>query len=163
VPYSTRHFATLPDLQLARVPLDGGSPEPLPLSQAIDGAFVGDSLVFTRFMQNSKTKRYDGGTAQSLWRWDGPGSEAVELTADRPGMSLRPLVWGDRVVFCDDRDGSMDLWSMKPDGTDPKQHTTHTAFDVQSPSLWGDVAVYQHGADLAAWTWRRARAPSSSS
>ncbi len=146
--YTTRYFATLPDSQLAVAPLDGGSPAALPLSQAVDGAWVGDRLVFTRFRQSSKTKRYEGGTAQSLWRWDGPGQEAVELTAARPGMSYRPQVWGDRVVFCDDRDGSIDLWSMAPDGTDPKQHTTHDAFDVQWPSVSGDVAVFQHGADL---------------
>lgn len=146
--YATRYFATLPDLQLAVAPLDGRSPAPVPLSQAIDGAFFGDRLVFTRFMQNSKTKRYEGGTAQSLWAWDGEGTEAVELTADRPGMSTRPQAWGDRVLFVDDRDGSMDLWSMAPDGADPKQHTQHETFDVQWPSVSGDVAVYQHGADL---------------
>jgi tricorn protease len=146
--YSTRHFSTLPDTQLAVAPLDGTTPEPLPLAQAIDGAFVGDGIVFTRFKQGSKTKRYEGGTAQSLWRWDGDGEEAVELTADRPGMSYRPLLWGERLLFCDDRDGSVDLWSMAPDGSDPKQHTQHAAFDVQWPSLSGDVAVYQHGADL---------------
>ena len=145
--YTTRYFATLPDYQLATVGLDGESPEPLPLSQAIDGAYVGDALLFTRFKQNSRTKRYEGGTAESLWRWTA-GGEAVEVTSDRPGMSHSPLAWGDRVLFCDDRDGSMDLWSMKVDGTDPKQHTTHQDFDVQSPSVSGDAVVYQHGADL---------------
>ncbi|MGC6516001.1 MAG: S41 family peptidase [Myxococcota bacterium] len=146
--YTTRYFSTLPDSQLAVAPLDGRTPHPLPLSQAIDGAFVGERLIFTRFKQNSKTKRYEGGTAESLWRWDGEGQEAVELTNDRPGMSTRPLAWGDRVLFVDDRDGSMDLWSMLPDGSDLQQHTEHEAFDVAHPSVSGDTVVYQHGADL---------------
>ncbi len=48
--YATRHYATLPNTQLATVALSGNRVEVLPLSQAADGRFEpeGKTLFFTR-------------------------------------------------------------------------------------------------------------------
>jgi len=51
----------------------------LPLAQAADGWYdaAGQTLFFTRFAaQASQTKRYRGGTAQSIWRYAANGAEA---------------------------------------------------------------------------------------
>ncbi|MCB1126537.1 MAG: PD40 domain-containing protein, partial [Verrucomicrobiae bacterium] len=72
------------------------------------------------------------------------------LTADFPGTSRSPLWWNDRVCFVSDRDGVMNLWSMKPDGSDLTQLTHHREFDVKTPALSAGRIVYQCGADL----WR---------
>ena len=58
------------------------------------------------------------------------------------------MVWNGRIYFASDRDGVMNIWSMTPTGKDLRQHTHHTDFDVQSPSLDHGQIVYQHGADL---------------
>ena len=42
----------------------------------------------------------------------------------------------------------MNLWSMKPDGTDLKQHTQHAGWDAMSASLYDGHIVYQLGADI---------------
>ena len=147
--YSTRRYSTLPNLQLARVNPKTHAVTLLPLSQASDGAYDGSTLFFTRFpFQGSYTKRYHGGTAQSIWKFTGSG-EAVSLTGDYTGTSKTPMVWQGRVYFLSDRDGTVNIWSMDPSGKDLRQHTKHAGgFDVQSPSLASGRIVYQLGADL---------------
>ena len=58
------------------------------------------------------------------------------------------MFWKGRVYFASDRDGTMNLWSIRPDGSDPKQHTRHKGFDLASPAQEGGRVVYQLGADL---------------
>ena len=59
----------------------------------------GSTLFFTRYdRQPSQTKRYQGGTAENIWRYDA-GSEAVPLTADWPGTSHDPDVLGRARLF----------------------------------------------------------------
>lgn len=146
--YSTRRSSTLPDTQLAVVNPKTGISTLLSLAQASDGAYDGDTLFFTRLpFQGSYTKRYRGGTAQNIWKFTGAG-EAALLTGDYTGTSKNPMVWQHRVYFLSDRDGTMNLWSIDENGRDPRQHTRHAGFDVQSPSLSGGRIVYQLGADL---------------
>jgi tricorn protease len=147
--YSTRRYSTLPSTQLARVTPKTHVVTLIPLAQASDGAYDGFTLYFTRFpFQGSYTKRYHGGTAQSVWKFTGSG-EAVNLTGDYSGTSKTPMVWQGRVYFLSDRDGTINIWSMDRDGRNLRQHTKHTGgFDVQSPSLANGRIVYQLGADL---------------
>ena len=128
-----------------------GRVERLPLAQAADGVFdpTGKTLYFTRLSaQGSHTKRYQGGTAQNIWRFTTGEKEAVPLTADWKGTSKTPMLWEGRIYFASDRDGTMNLWSMTPDGRDLRQHTSHAGWDVQSPSLSEGRIAYQLGADL---------------
>lgn len=149
--YTTEVFSTLPNWQLVTVNPQAGAQRVLPLAQAAQGAFEasGKQLFFTRLArQSSSTKRYQGGTAENLWRFAEGDLEATPLTADFKGSSRDPLWWKGRVYFTTDRDGVMNLWSMKPDGTDLKQLTKHKDFDVKSPAHHDGRIVYQHGADL---------------
>ncbi|MCG8607684.1 S41 family peptidase [bacterium] len=149
--YSTRHYSTLPNTQLAIIGPDDNEPTLVPLSQASDGAFdpIGNTLFFTRLpFQGSQTKRYKGGTAQNLWKFKEGTPEAVPLTADYAGTSKAPMWWKGRVYFASDRDGTMNIWSMDENGQSLRQHTTHNGWDVQSPSLHNDQIVFQLGADI---------------
>jgi tricorn protease len=149
--YSTGAYSGLPSRQLATLDPATGERVLLPLAQAADGTYdpTGESLFFTRLpFQGSHAKRYQGGTAQSLWRLTAGEPEAVALTADYPGTSKEPMWWQDRAYFVSDRDGTMNLWSMEPSGGDLRQHTHHEAWDVQRPALSGGRIVYQLGADL---------------
>ena len=153
---STNLFSTLPNTQLTTIAIGRSDDDPptrtlLPLAQAADGVFddSGRTLFFTRLpIQGSHTKRYQGGTAQNLWRFTEGDAEATPLTADHPGTSKRPMWWEGRVYFATDRDGTMNIWSMRPDGSDRRQHSRHTGWDVKSPALWGGRVVYQLGADI---------------
>ena len=149
--YTTRRFSTLPNTQLARVDPGTGARTLVPLAQASDGSYdaTGKTLYFTRLaFQGSYTKRYQGGTAQNLWRFAAGDTEATALTADYKGTSKNPMVWNGRVYFLSDRDGTMNLWSMAERGGDLKPHTHHSGFDASWPSLSNGKIAYQLGADI---------------
>src|SRR3989442_12153256 len=132
--YATRRFSTLPDWQLRWVDLRTGRTKALPVSQASDGVLdpAGSTLYFTRQQfQGSSTKRYQGGTAQRLWKFAFDAPEALPLSADFPGTSKSPMLWKDRIYFVTDRDGTMNRWSMNPNGADLRQHTSHRAGAVK--------------------------------
>ena len=146
---STTRYSTLPDSKLVAID-SSGKYEIVPLSQAAEGAFTpdGKTLFFTRLeRQPSQTKRYKGGTAESIWRYDA-GSEAVPLTNDFAGTSHNPMFWDGRVYFLSDRDGVMNIYSMDREGHDLKQQTHHKGFDVQYASMGDGRIVYQCGADV---------------
>ena len=149
--HATESFSTLPNWQLATIDPKNGARRLLPLAQASHGTFEpeGKTLVFARFSkQSSSTKRYQGGWVENLWRFTDGEPEAVPLTGDFKGTSRSPMWWQGRIYFASDRDGVMNLWSMKLDASDLKPLTKHRDFDVKSPSLQGGRIVYQHGADL---------------
>ncbi len=149
--YSTLHSSTLPDWQLATVDPKTGLTALLPLSQASDGVFdpAGKTLYFTRqHFQGSSTKGYQGGTAQSLWKFALDAPEAVPLTADFAGTSKGPMWSQERVYFLTDRDGTMNIWSMNPQGGDLRQHTRHRGWDIKWASLSEGRIACQQGADL---------------
>lgn len=153
--YATETYSTLPNWQLVTLdvssPEIAGTPRLVPLAQAADGWYDerGKTLYFTRLrFQGSHTKRYKGGTAQTIWRFTEGDAEATPLTDDYPGTSKRPMLWDGRVYFASDRDDTMNLWSMQPDGRDARQHTRHDGWDVASPYLDNGRIVYQLGADL---------------
>src|SRR5262249_18280053 len=86
-------------------------------------------------------------TAENVWKY-ASGSEAVPLTADYAGSSKNAMFWNGRVYFLSDRDGTMNLWSMNPNGKELRQHTKHQGWDIKYASLSNGRVVYQMGADL---------------
>ena len=149
--YSTRKFSRLPNTQLALLDLASHDVERIPLAQAAQGCFDpdGEVLFFTRFaFHGSHTKYYRGGTAQNLWRYRLGDEEALALTTSYPGTSRDPMCWEGRVYFVSDRDATLNIWSMLPDGRDLRQHTHHDGWEVKSPSLSSGRIAYQLGADL---------------
>jgi tricorn protease len=153
--YGTDHESTLPSQQLAtldvRDPKGAVGRALVPLAQAADGCYddSGRTLYFTRLpFQGSHTKRYRGGTAQSIWKYEEGAAEAVPLTTSYTGTSKQPLWWQGRVYFASDRDGTMNIWSMNSQGGDLRQHTHHAGWDVATPSLSRGAIAYQLGADI---------------
>lgn len=146
---NTTRYSTLPDPKLVLLGAHGER-ELLPLAQGAEAAYSADghTLYFTRYRkQSSHTKRYQGGSAESIWRYE-TGKEAVPLTADYPGTSHAPMVSGNRVYFLSDRDGVMNVWSMDGSGHDLKQESHQKVFDVDSATLSDERIVYACGADL---------------
>ena len=153
--YSTKHFSTLPNTQLAIVDPHSGAHELIPLAQASAGTIApdGKTLFFTRLpFQGSHAKRYEGGSVENIWTFPlskrKKKKEAVLLTGDYLGTSKAPMYWQERIYFASDRDGTMNLWSMTKDGDDLHQHTSHSGWDIKSPALHQGRIVYQAGADI---------------
>jgi tricorn protease len=147
---STLAESTLPNRQLITINPSSLEREVLPLAQADEGSFdAAGTLYFTRLAaQSSHAKRYVGGTAQNLWKFPAGATEATPLTGDYRGTSKSPMWWQGRLFFATDRDGTMNVWSMKPDGSDLQQLTRHADFGVRFPALQGGRIVYQNGPDL---------------
>jgi tricorn protease len=149
--YRTRKYSTLPNWQLTEFNTEAKFSEMIPLNQASDGVYDVEkkTLFFTRLpFQGSRTKRYKGGTAQNIWKFESGSPESTPLTTDYPGTSKNPMFWQERVYFVSDRDGTMNLWSMKEDGSDRIQHTFHKGYDISNPDLHQGKIVYQRIADL---------------
>ena len=149
--YTTGYYAILPVPQLVAFDPADSTRERIPLSTASEAAYddTGDRLFFVRpAFHNNVTKRYVGGTARDVWKFEAGNDEAVELTGDYAGESHSPLWWNGRVYFVTDRDGTMNIWSMNADGGDVRQHTEHAGWDVRDPDLSAGRIVYQLGADL---------------
>jgi tricorn protease len=149
--YTTSHFSTLPDNALVAINLEHGTRTRIPLSEASEGTFSasGTNLFFVRpSYHRNVTKRYVGGTARKIWKFVDGATEAEALTADYPGGSHSPMWWGDRVYFITDRDGTMNLWSMDESGSDLRQQTHHSGWDVRDAAIHNGRIVYQSGADL---------------
>ncbi len=145
----TERYSTLPDPKLVAID-SSGHREIVPLAQSAEAAYTpdGKTLFFTRYeRQPSQTKRYQGGTAENIWRYDA-GSEAVLLTGDWKGTSHNPMFWNERVYFLSDRDGVMNIFSMDANGHDLQQITHQKGWDIQSASISDGRIAYQCGADL---------------
>jgi tricorn protease len=145
----TDRYSDLPDPRLVAID-SAGHREIVPLASASEASYTSDgrTLFFTRNnRQPSWTKRYKGGTAENIWRYDA-GKEAVPLTGDYAGTSTDPMFWKGRVYFLSDRDGVMNVWSMDEDGHNLKEETHQRGFDAHSASLSDGRIAYQCGADL---------------
>jgi tricorn protease len=147
--YSTYSRSTHPEAQLVKLNPLTRKAETVPLSQADQGTYLPTGeLFFTRLRdQGSHTKRYKGGSAQNIWKFDGSG-EAIPVTADYTGTSKDPMYYQGRIYFLSDRDGTMNLWSMNETGGDLNQHTKVTRLDMADADLNEGKIVCQMGADI---------------
>ncbi len=148
--YATQRYSGKPDPRLYTIDPVSRATASIPLHPAAEGCYAGSTLFFARQAQISdNVKRYEGGLAQKIWRFDA-GKEALPLTADHAGTSRQPLCGNGRVYFIADRDGTLNIWSMAPDGRDVKQHTRHTEFDIRGASISADGKriAYQRGTDI---------------
>ncbi|MBV6522496.1 MAG: Tricorn protease [Gemmatimonadaceae bacterium] len=150
--YRTTHYSGIPKSAMVQLDIATGSRTLIPLAGASEGSYdaSGRTLYFSRpGFHGNVTKRYTGGTARQIWKFTAGAAEAVQLTGnDYAGESHSPMWYGGRVYFVTDKDGQMNIWSMKEDGTDRRQITHHLGWDVRDPSLGDGHIVYQLQADL---------------
>ncbi|MEL7118398.1 MAG: S41 family peptidase [Bacteroidota bacterium] len=147
--YRTSVFNKFSEAQLVTLDLESKERTIVPLHRAHNGMQNENGMWFFVHLPdfNENIKRYVGGTARQIWKFDGK-NEAVKLTTDHLGESFNPMWFQDRVYFITDRDGIQNIWSMDANGKDLKQHTKHTEFDVRSANLDDGRIVYKHAADL---------------
>lgn len=148
--YTSRHYSTLPNLQLIRIDKSGKKMR-IPLAEASEASYNSDgkTIFFVRPSDHRNvTKRYKGGTARRIWKYTQGAAEAIDLSDDYRGESHHPTWYNNRVYFITDRDSIMNVWSMDENGKDLKQHTRQTVHDVRSVSVSDGKIVYHSGADL---------------
>ena len=131
------------------VSVDGGLPERLPIDRGGLLAFNADGseMIYNRIFRNFRTwKRYTGGMAQKLSRWNFK-THAYEQLTDDDWTDTFPMWSGDTVYFVSDRGEGhlLNLYSMDLKSRAVKELTHYTDYDVEWPSLNGGQIVYQHG------------------
>ncbi|GGP10138.1 PDZ domain-containing protein [Nonomuraea glycinis] len=132
------------------IPLDGGPATRLPYGWVSDLSTSGDRVVTVSpmFREPSSWKRYRGGTAGKIWvDADGSG-EFTRLFADNAAQHWAAMWVGDRIAFLADTDGTGNLYSCLPDGSDLRRHSTHDEFYARHASTDGERVIYGHAGDL---------------
>jgi tricorn protease len=133
---SLRDNWDLGENRLYTVPVDGGLPTALPMPQSGAGDLSpdGKAVVYSPLFRDFRAwKRYQGGWAEDLWVFNLATHDATNIT-NNPFSDRDPMWIGDRIYFASDRSGTLNLYSVKPDGTDLVQLTSSTTWDVRWPS-----------------------------
>ncbi|MDR8411545.1 PDZ domain-containing protein [Nonomuraea sp. 3-1Str] len=146
------------------VPLDGGPATRLPYGWVSEAAVVGAgpeagdggpgagrarvATVSSLFREPSHWKRYRGGTAGKIWVDADGNGEFARLFADSDAQYWSVMWVGDRLAFLADTDGTGNVYSSLPDGSDLRRHTSHTEFYARHASTDGRRVVYAHAGDL---------------
>jgi tricorn protease len=106
-------------------------------------------------------KRYRGGTAGRLWT--GPATAIVSgvpgaagqvpgpfrrVLADLPTQFASPMIVGGRLAFISDHEGTGNIYSCAPDGSDLRRHTDHEGWYAHQASTDGRRIVYARGGEL---------------
>ena len=136
--------------------VDGGLPEMLPYGQVNHLAFgPGKAKVIGRnTAEPARWKRYRGGTAGHFWI-DATGTGTFRRMAKLTGNLTSPMWIGKRIYFISDGEGVGNLYSCRPDGSDPRRHTDHDIYYARNAQTDGTRIVYQCGADI--WLFDPAR------
>ena len=134
------------------VPLDGGMETPLAVPETGGGMLSpdGNTFVYTPIDRDFRSwKRYRGGRAQDVWTYDLVANSSKRLT-DSPASDNQPMWIGDTIYFTSDRNYTVNLFEMSPNGGETKQLTHFTDFDVLWPSAGKGAIVFENGGSI----WR---------
>ncbi len=138
------------DWTLYTVPLEGGDAVHLPIDRGARLAYEpGGKRVAINVLEADFRywKRYAGGSTPQILVGDLDGGMFRKLTTFL-GTNSFPMWHEGRIYFLSDRTGTLNLWSVTPEGTALKQHTRFDDYDVRFPSLNQGKIVFQHRAEL---------------
>ncbi len=135
--------------QLFTIAAEGGEPKLVPVGRAGLGSFSndGNSIAFLRNTWFANWRRYKGGTAPQIWTGDLTTGTFRQMT-NSAAVHNHPMWVDDRIYYVTERDGNLNIFSARPDGTDERQATQHADYDVRFADTDGKSIVYTVGADL---------------
>jgi tricorn protease len=142
------------------VPVDGGLEQPLAPPVSGGGMYdpTGTKLVYTPIDRDFRSwKRYRGGRAQDVWIYDLAANTSLQLTIDR-ASDHQPMWVGDTIYFASDRAlGTLNLYSVSPQGGEATAITQYEDYDVMWPSAGPDSIVFEKGGSI--WRYEPGSAP----
>ncbi len=136
------------------VPVAGGMEQRLPVPETGGGMLSpdGQSYVYTPIDREFRTwKRTRGGRAQEVWVYDLKNNDSRQLTRHR-GTDNQPTWVGDSIYFTSDREYTLNLWKVSPQGGEPTKVTDFKDFDVLWPSAGSDAIVFEQAGALWLYT-----------
>lgn len=136
------------------LPIEGGSPEPLPIPRATHGSFSPDGQRIAYGPNPEITlwtpwKRYRGGSLGYIAIYDLERNRYDELPRGSAN-DVCPMWHGDAIYFASDRDRVMNLYRYDLASKRTERLTGYAEWDVKNPSLGPDAIVYENGGGLSA-------------
>ena len=135
--------------RLFLLPLEGGTPEPLPMPRATHGSFSPDGGRIA-YGPNPEVvlwmpwKRYRGGSLGYVAIYDLERKRYEELPRVAAN-DVCPMWHGGAIYFASDRDRIMNLYRYDLASKRTERLTQYTEWDVKNPSLGPDAIVYENG------------------
>jgi tricorn protease len=134
------------------VSIEGGLPDPLPVSEGGLTSFSPDGtrIAYNQIFRNFRTwKRYTGGLAQAISIYD-LKSNTVEDVPHTDWTDSFPMWHGNTICFSSDRgpEHHLNLYGYDLGTKQVEQLTRFTDFDVMWPSLGPDSIIFENGGYL---------------
>ena len=134
------------------VSIDGGLPEPLPVTEGGLTSFSpdGTKIAYNQIFRNFRTwKRYTGGLAQAISIYD-LKNNTVEEVPHTDWTDTFPMWHGNTIYFTSDRgpEHRLNLYSYDLTAKQVEQLTQFTDFDIMWPSLGPDAIVFENAGYL---------------
>jgi len=139
-------------LRIYKESIEGGMPEPLPLSYGALASFSPDGkrIAFQLGSREQRTwKRYRGGTASDIWIYDFD-KDQVEKITDFEGTDAFPMWHGSTIYFLSDRGEpvKLNIWAHDVATGKTRQVTRFVEYDVKWPSGGPEDIVFENGGKL---------------
>jgi tricorn protease len=130
----------------------GGIPEKLPVPYGEFASFSpdGQEIAYVPQTQSNRTwKRYRGGWAADIWRFNLQSFAAANLTKNVANDEF-PMWHGDTLYFLSDRgaDERYNIWAIDTKSGTPRQVTHVTDYDITYPAIGTEDIVFQAGGRL---------------
>jgi len=136
--------------QLFTIPINGVSPDLVPLPMAYEGSFSADGsrLAYVPLPRAFQSwKRYRGGRTTPLWIANLADS-SVERVPRENSNDFNPMWIGNRVYFLSDRDGPVTLFSYDTATKRVSQVIQNGGLDIKAASAGPDAIVYEQFGSL---------------
>ena len=133
------------------VPLEGSPPRRLPFGPVAGLALEesGTALLTGRMNDDmAHWKRYRGGTRGRLWTATGEDPLFTRVLAGLDSQLGSPMLIGGRLFFLSDHEGTGNIYSCAPDGSDVTRHTDHDGMYARNPATDGQRIVYHVAGDI---------------
>jgi len=135
------------------VSIDGGLPQPLPMTEGglISYSADGNRVAYNMIFRNFRTwKRYTGGLAQSITIYDLKNNTSEDVPHTDYSDTF-PMWHGNKIYFSSDRGGPdhhFNLYSYDVSSKQVEQVTHFNDWDVMWPSLGPDAIVFENAGYL---------------
>ncbi len=132
---------------LFNVPVDGGLPVQIPLSEGgfLSYSLDGQKMAYNRVFREFRTwKYYQGGMADDVWVFDRISQANTNITKSS-SQDIIPMWIRDEIFFISDRDRTMNLYVYNTVTEQTTKVTNFTEYDIKFPSLGRDYIVFENG------------------
>ena len=145
---SSRSGMPTAEEQFFKVPITGGTPEPLPIPRANNGQMSADGK-YVAFQQTGfwdpEWRNYRGGQAKPIWVVNLRDYSLQKTTQADNERHTDPIWHLGKVYYLSERDYANNIWVFDPATGQDTQVTFHTDFDVKSLDAGPGGLVYEQG------------------